>query len=118
MLFVSNGALLSVNVWTGSPLFALWVGSQVQGDGPPTMGAIAVTAITLLAVSITLVQLLGRVSASLRFTYTLVTNAPVWTVNYFNGVDLAGTPLLAQQEPRSPLKLRSSSLCQGPWAQP
>ena len=35
-------ALTSVNVWTGSPLLALWLGSRVQGSGPPTMGAIAI----------------------------------------------------------------------------
>ncbi len=38
--------------------------------------------------------------ASLRFTYTLITEAPVWVANYFNGINPAGTPLFTQQEPR------------------
>ena len=64
VLLAALMALLSVNVWTGSPLVAVWVGSRVQGDGPPSMGAIAVVAITLLALSVTLVLILGRVSAA------------------------------------------------------
>lgn len=36
-------ALLSVNLWTGFPLFAVWVGSKVQGNfGSPSMTAILV----------------------------------------------------------------------------
>jgi hypothetical protein len=52
-------ALASLNIWTGGPLFALWVGSRVQGSGPPTMGAIAVTTLVLLAVVLLLVRLLA-----------------------------------------------------------
>jgi hypothetical protein len=56
-------AIVTINVWTGSPMLALWVGSRVQGSGPPTMGAFAVVAVTLGAVSYTLVRLLARVEA-------------------------------------------------------
>ena len=36
-------ALISVNFWTGFPLFAVWVGSRVQGNfGSPSMAAVAV----------------------------------------------------------------------------
>jgi hypothetical protein len=52
-------ALVAVNIWTGSPIFALWVGSQVQGSGPPKMSSVAVVAVVLAAVSFTLVQLLA-----------------------------------------------------------
>jgi hypothetical protein len=51
--------LASLNIWTGGPLFALWVGSRVQGGGPPTMGAVFVVAIVLAAVVLTLVRLIA-----------------------------------------------------------
>jgi hypothetical protein len=54
--------LTSVNVWTGSPLLAVWVGSRVQGSGPPTMGAIATVALTLAAVSAGLLWVLNRLN--------------------------------------------------------
>ncbi len=43
--------------------------------------------------------------ASLRFTYTLTPDAPVWTANYFSGANPSGTPLLMQQEPRGTVPL-------------
>ena len=49
-----------LNVWTGSPLLSLWVGSRVQGEGPPTMGAAFAVVATLGALSVLLVQALGR----------------------------------------------------------
>src|SRR5918911_2969256 len=52
-------AIVSVNVWTGSPLFAVWVGSRVQGTGPPKMQSFAVAAIVLVAMSVALVKLLA-----------------------------------------------------------
>jgi hypothetical protein len=52
-------ALASLNIWTGGPAFALWVGSRVQGSGPPTMGAVFVVTIVLAGVSLGLVRLIG-----------------------------------------------------------
>jgi hypothetical protein len=52
-------AVVSINVWTGAPLLGLWVGSQVQGSGPPKMGAFAVAALTILAAVLLLVRLLS-----------------------------------------------------------
>ena len=52
-------AVVATNVWTGSPLFALWVGSKVQGTGPPKMSSVAVVAIVMGAVSLSLVRLLA-----------------------------------------------------------
>jgi hypothetical protein len=57
-------ALASLNIWTGGPLFALWVGSRVQGSGPPTMSAVFVVAIVLAAVSLTLVRLIAALQRS------------------------------------------------------
>jgi hypothetical protein len=51
-------AFLAVNVWTGSPLLALWLGSRVQGSGPPSMGAVTVVLIALIAISVVLYQAL------------------------------------------------------------
>jgi hypothetical protein len=52
-------AVVAVNIWTGSPVFALWVGSRVVGDGSLTMGAVAVVVGCLIATSVLLVKLLG-----------------------------------------------------------
>lgn len=54
-------AVVGLNVWTGSPLLALWVGSRVQGDGPPKMSAVAVVVIVLGACSFLLYQLMKRI---------------------------------------------------------
>ena len=53
--------IIGLNVWTGSPLLALWIGSRVQGDGPPQMSAVFVTIICFAAFSIFLTWLLSRV---------------------------------------------------------
>jgi hypothetical protein len=57
-------ALAVVNIWTGGPLLSLWVGSRVQGGGPPSMLAVGVVAVTLAAVSISLVRLVARLDAA------------------------------------------------------
>jgi hypothetical protein len=54
--------VLALNVWTGGPLLALWVGSRVQGGGPPTMTAVFVVVATLALISFALVWALGRLS--------------------------------------------------------
>ena len=52
-------ALASLNIWTGGPAFALWVGSRLQGDGPPTILPVFATIIVLAAVSLGLVRLIA-----------------------------------------------------------
>jgi hypothetical protein len=63
------GALTSVNIWTGGPVFALWVGSRFEGwvgaRAPSTgvsMKAILVVVVVLGVVELTLVLLMTRVS--------------------------------------------------------
>jgi hypothetical protein len=56
-------ALATINIWTGGPLFALWCGSRVQGDGPPKMSAVFVVALVLGAVSLVLVRVLAALDA-------------------------------------------------------
>ena len=52
-------AFLALNVWTGSPLLAIWLGSRVQGDGSqPSMAAFTVVLISLIVLSLVLYQLL------------------------------------------------------------
>ncbi len=63
-------SLVSVNLWTGGPLFSLWVGSRVQeSEGQLTMGAVGATLGTLIVVTFllyrALVFLQGRYSAAL-----------------------------------------------------
>ncbi|HEU0025402.1 MAG TPA: hypothetical protein VFQ12_12260 [Thermoleophilaceae bacterium] len=57
-------ALLVLNLWTGGPLLALWLGSRVQGTGPPTMGAIGVVILALGAISFGLYRALQAASAA------------------------------------------------------
>jgi hypothetical protein len=52
-------AVVAVNIWTGAPLLALWVGSRVVGEGSLTMGAVAVVIATLAIACLVLVKLLG-----------------------------------------------------------
>jgi hypothetical protein len=62
-------AICAMNIWTGGPMLALWVGSRVQGGGPPTMGAIALVAVLLAAICFVLVRIL----AMLQDKYNQVT---------------------------------------------
>src|SRR5256885_13782732 len=52
-------ALATLNIWTGGPLLALWIGSRVQGPGPPSMLAVGVAAVSLGLTSYALVKLLA-----------------------------------------------------------
>ena len=72
--------VLTLNVWTGSPLFALWVGSRVQGEGPPKMSAVFVVALVLAAMAFVLLRLIailgGRYDRLTGSTATVRTHAP------------------------------------------
>lgn len=56
--------IVALNVWTGSPLLALWIGSRVQGSGPPSMAAIGVVVAVFAALSFGLYQLLKVLAAA------------------------------------------------------
>jgi hypothetical protein len=63
-------SLVSVNLWTGGPILALWVGSRVQeSEGTLTMRAVGATIGVLIAITFllyrTLVFLQGRYNAVL-----------------------------------------------------
>jgi hypothetical protein len=61
---VSLMGVATLNVWTGSPLMALWVGSRVYTAGAGAMAAFGVVFATMLAISVALVLALGRLGAS------------------------------------------------------
>ncbi len=65
-LMAAATAFLSINLWTGSPLLALWVGSQAATERQLSMGAVFVVILTLAA--LTLLGLLGltRLDTSYR----------------------------------------------------
>jgi hypothetical protein len=51
--------VVALNIWTGSPLLALWIGSRMQGDGPPKMGPVFVVGLAIAVFSFALAQLLA-----------------------------------------------------------
>jgi len=55
--------LVTLNIWTGGPLLALWIGSRFQPQSGPNMFAIAMVAISLGVISYLLVRLLARIDA-------------------------------------------------------
>jgi hypothetical protein len=55
-------AFVTVNIWTGAPLLALWVGSQTAGPSGLSMTAVAVVVVVLLVLVVALVQLLTRLN--------------------------------------------------------
>lgn len=50
----------ALNIWTGAPLVALWIGSQAQGSGPPTMTSVFVVVVAFAALAFGLIAVLGR----------------------------------------------------------
>ncbi len=71
-LLAALTAVLAVNLYTGAPLLAIWVGSRVQGGTSLTMGTVGVViGVLVVAVSV-LVVLLQRTEAA----YKRVTGQP------------------------------------------
>jgi hypothetical protein len=56
-------AFVTVNIWTGAPLLALWVGSRTAGPSGLSMTAVGVVVVVLAALVIGLTALLGRINA-------------------------------------------------------
>lgn len=57
-------AIVAVNIWTGAPLLALWVGSQFAGSSGLSMAAVGIVIAVLAATVIVLVRILARISAA------------------------------------------------------
>lgn len=73
-------AFVTVNIWTGCPLLALWIGSQVVGQRSLSMGAVGLVVVVLavlvfaLAVALTWLnnvydELIGRPRTERRATW-------------------------------------------------
>jgi hypothetical protein len=56
--------VVGLNIWTGNPLLALWVGSRVVSGGQATMGAIAVVAGMMGVVGLALTQALAWLASA------------------------------------------------------
>jgi len=59
-------AVLAINLWTGAPLFAIWVGSRVQKGTGLTMSTVLVVMAVLAACVTLLVLALSRVEAAYK----------------------------------------------------
>ena len=57
-------AFLTVNLWTGAPLLALWVGSRVVGHKELSFGAVAVVVILLGVLVLAMAFALARLNAT------------------------------------------------------
>jgi hypothetical protein len=56
-------AVVAVNIWTGGPLLAVWIGSRIQGDQAVSMVAVFAVIACLIITSALLVKLLGVLGA-------------------------------------------------------
>jgi hypothetical protein len=52
-------AVVTVNIWTGCPLLALWLGSQAVGQGTLSMAAVAVVLVVLGALEFVMLIVLA-----------------------------------------------------------
>jgi hypothetical protein len=69
VVLVAGIALASLNIFTGAPMLGLWVGSRVQGDGPPTAAALLVVVLVMGTAVLGLVRLIAVLqSAHDKFT--------------------------------------------------
>ena len=59
-------AFLAVNLYTGAPLLAIWVGSRVQQGTQLTMGTVAVVIGTLVVTVAIIVWMLTRIEAAYK----------------------------------------------------
>ena len=60
---VSTSVIAAINIWTGAPLLALWVGSQVAGSSGLSMGAVFVVVVVLAVCCLLLATALTWLSA-------------------------------------------------------
>lgn len=57
-------ALVAINIWTGSPLLALWLGSRIQsGSDHPEMASVLAVIAALTVQSYVLTKLLARLGS-------------------------------------------------------
>lgn len=66
VIVVAAGAFVSVNIWTGAPLLALWVGSRIVGKMELSMGAVAIVVAVLATTVYLMAMLLLRLDDAYR----------------------------------------------------
>jgi hypothetical protein len=73
VLIAAATAFLGINLWTGDPLFSLWVGSQFVGDKQLSMAAVGIVVVTLAI----LVVAMSFALVWLNDTYKRITGHPL-----------------------------------------
>ncbi len=61
---VAAMVIVTVNIWTGAPLLALWVGSRTVTESTLSLGAVFVVCLTLALACFVLLRVLGVLSAA------------------------------------------------------
>ncbi|HEX6586195.1 MAG TPA: hypothetical protein VF052_05540 [Solirubrobacterales bacterium] len=70
---VAASAICTINIWTGAPLFAVWVGSKVQGS----LGNLSMTAVfSVILVLAVMVFALGFLLTWINARYDALTGRP------------------------------------------
>jgi hypothetical protein len=65
-IVVAASAFVAVNIWTGAPLLALWVGSRIVGRMALSMSAVAVVVAVLAATVYLMATVLARLNDAYR----------------------------------------------------
>ncbi len=73
ILLLSASLLCAINIWTGAPLFAVWVGSKAAAGSQASMGAVGVVVVLLAVTGLVLTLALSWLSAR----YDKLTGRPV-----------------------------------------
>ena len=63
VLLLSASALAAINIWTGAPLLAVWVGSQFARGSGLSMGAVFIVIVVLAVTCFALAMALSWLSA-------------------------------------------------------
>jgi hypothetical protein len=64
LLLGAGVAIAALNIWTGAPLLALWIGSRLQPGTQATMSSVFLVAFLLALFCSMLVWAMGRLSAA------------------------------------------------------
>lgn len=64
LLLAAAAAFIAVNMWTGAPVLALWVGSAAVGQQELSMAAVFLVVIVLVGLELGLLLVLIRVNAA------------------------------------------------------
>ena len=81
-------AFIAINLWTGAPLFALWVGSQVVGKSALSMQAVFVVVIVLAMLLFAMVIALTWLNAT--YDELIAANYTVEEIRLKTGADSLG----------------------------